>query len=90
MQNKKAYALFFNTFAFADCEDSNENCDFWHEQGYCNETSKYPRVREVCHKSCGICTSCPKEEDRSTALPPTREEVEAQKSTATPTQITEN
>ena len=82
--------MFFNSFVFADCEDSNENCDFWQEQGYCNETSEYSRVREVCHKSCGVCTSCPKEECRSTAFSPIKEEAGAQKSAAALTQITEN
>ena len=63
-------------FSLLDCSDSNENCDFWEEQGHCDETSAFPRVREVCHKSCGVCTPCPSE-DQSTALPPTREEAEA-------------
>ena len=50
-------------------------CEFWKEQGHCNETSEFPRVRRDCRKSCEICIACP-DENRSTALPPTRAQVQ--------------
>ena len=60
------------------CLDDNEECEYWEEKGYCNETNGFPYIIEICSKSCGKCSPCPDEEEekQSTALPSTREEAE--------------
>jgi len=49
---------------FTDCNDIDESCDFWNDQGYCNETDTYPFLLEVCALTCGGCEPCPTEEPK--------------------------
>ena len=59
--------LVLKRFFCLDCQDSNENCEVWKEQGYC-ETSDFPYLQEICRKSCEVCKAC-SEEELSTAVP---------------------
>ena len=47
---------------FVECEDVDENCGFWKEEGYCNQTEEFPQLQETCPLSCGVCKRCPAEE----------------------------
>ena len=47
---------------FTDCVDTHEDCEHWEKKGYCDATdSQYLETRELCPKSCGVCTACSKE-----------------------------
>ncbi|CAK8684812.1 unnamed protein product [Clavelina lepadiformis] len=53
-----------------DCKDTNDSCDYWNKQKYCDVKKGFPDVRnEVCRRTCGVCTYCPPEEEGLT-LPP--------------------
>ena len=64
---------------FTDCADTHEDCEYWKENGYCYETEgQYSETRELCPRSCGVCTACSKEAEEShlTALPSAQNEAE--------------
>ena len=52
---------------FTDCEDVDENCNYWNEQGFCNQTDDFPYLLEVCALSCKACKPCP---TQAPTLPP--------------------
>ena len=57
----------------SDCADSDDSCEHWKSEGYCNKSSVYHSFTlSQCPLSCGGCTLCPIPPAENTALPPTK------------------